>query len=138
MSQPRSARRRIERAIGILIGSLIALFGFVLVIGHFALDSNRDRWLEALIEFVGIFAIGLVIVVGTVRETRAMRLLNAANVTFWFALYNIVYSLRDYTNGKVPSTRANVSTAVMIVLTIVFGVMAYRARTRRVDSGSAG
>src|ERR1700675_2097767 len=100
MSQLPTRRRRIRTVISVALGSLMALLGLALVIGHLTLKTNEDRWLEALLEFIGILAIGLSVVVGSIWDTKAMRWGVVANICFWFALYNIVSATRDWMRGE--------------------------------------
>src|SRR5438477_11524250 len=88
-------RTRITAMLSIAVGALIALLGLALVIGHFALNTNEDRWLEGLIEFAGIFAIGFSIVLGSIWDMKSIRWAVAANLFFWFALYSIAFDARD-------------------------------------------
>ena len=135
MSELRSRRHRIGTVISVAFGSLIALPGLALVIGHLTLNANEDRWLEALIEFVGIFAIGLSIVVGSIWDTKAMRWALMANICFWFALYTIVSATRDFMGGEPPSVHMTLYIIGMTTGTAIFGFLAYRSKVR---NGSAG
>jgi hypothetical protein len=135
MPQLRSRLLRIGTVISIAFGSLIAILGLALIIGHVTLKTNEHRWLEALIEFMGIFAIGLSIVVGSIWDTKAIRWGVMANICFWFALYIIVSATRDFIGGETPSIHTTLYTIGMTAGTAIFSFLAYRSKARNGSSG---
>jgi hypothetical protein len=135
MSELRSRRHRIGTVVSVAFGLLIALLGLALVIGHLTLNANEDRWLEALIEFMGIFAIGLSIVVGSIRDTKAIRWALVANICLWFALYTIVSATRDFIGGEQPSIHMTLYIIGMTAGTAIFGFLSYRSKARNGSSG---